>query len=86
VTWYWLSFAGDKRWLGAAIVEAPDFITAVHRSHVLGCNPGGEVMGQPFPDGVAPPPEYANRLLTRAECEAFDRAMGGDGALEKVRP
>ena len=44
MTWYWLSFAGHGRNLGACIVRGDDLIAAIRRSHVLGINPGGEVL------------------------------------------
>jgi hypothetical protein len=43
----------------------------------LGCNPGGQVEGVGPIDLAWPvPAEWTNRLLTRAECEGFDRLMG----------
>jgi hypothetical protein len=41
---WWLSFSGGKN-LGVAIVEALSFGEAVSKSHLLGINPGGEVVG-----------------------------------------
>ena len=69
LTWWQLSFVGDDGWLGWLLIEAPSFVSAVRRAHMLGLNPGGEVMAAGFrarsvPDG------YANRLITsRAEVE-----------------
>lgn len=42
--WWWLSFADETGFLGAAIVRGVDAHDAVRRSHRLGLNPGGEVM------------------------------------------
>ena len=60
MTLYWLSFSDLDRpkgsqFLGAAIVEAANFIAAVVRARELGCNPGGECQGGECP---AVPPEY----------------------------
>ncbi len=79
--WHWLSFADSAlpkgtQFLGAVLVKAPDFITAVMQTHALGLNPGGEVQGiegDNLSDEMLEP--WANRLLTRTECEAFDRAV-----------
>jgi hypothetical protein len=75
--WWWLSFADGNRpvgqqFLGAALVQADDFITATTVAHVKGCNPGGEVLAFPVPPDDGPPPTgYRNRLLSRSELEAM---------------
>ncbi len=79
MTW-WLSFCDTRRpegsqFLGASIVEGGDNIgEAITLAHLLGCNPGGEVQGFPVPDVAAArvSGKWRHRLLTRAECEAFD--------------
>lgn len=74
---FWLSFADGNlpkgaQFLGVVIVDAPDFLGAVMRTHALGINPGGEVVGVPVPPGGRLPSDCKDRLLTRAEAEAAD--------------
>lgn len=40
-----LSFAAPDKFLGACVVLAPGFMSAVLISKALGCNPGGQVAG-----------------------------------------
>lgn len=42
--WY-LSFADDEGFRGAVVVLGRDLVDAVERSHILGINPGGQVLG-----------------------------------------
>lgn len=79
--WWWLSFAdGDRppgsQFLGCAAVDAPDMPSAIRRAHVLGINPGGEVLaGCIGKVGVCPDPPDAirNKLVrSRAAVEALD--------------
>ena len=80
---FWLSFCSDSdlpegsQFLGACIVPGDDVLSAVQAAHMLGCNPGGEVVGHPVPPGMDQYVEdrWRNRLMTRAECEQFDREM-----------
>jgi hypothetical protein len=53
-----------QRFLGACIVMAPGFITAIQRAHQLGINPGGAVLNYD-----APPHDerMRDRLITRDE-------------------
>lgn len=73
--WLWLSFtdgslpAGQK-FLGACMVKARGCATAVREARQRGCNPGGDVRVFGLPPHLAPPPEWANRLLTKAESES----------------
>lgn len=75
--WWWLSFADatlpkGTQFLGACIVRARGMVSAVSRAHVLGINPGGEVVGYELPaaaDEIGIPDDYCNRLLTREEAE-----------------
>lgn len=82
---WWLSFVdpdkappieqqrpGGPSWLGASIVRAPDFMSAVQIAHALGCNPGGELKGFPVPPGVLIPEEYMGRLLNHADIDYLD--------------
>lgn len=67
---WWLSFADADRpkgeqFLGVAIVPAHDLIGAIKVSHALGCNPGGQVLGQPLDPPRPIPPEHLERLLDR---------------------
>jgi hypothetical protein len=69
--WFYLSFA-DETFRGGAIVQAPDdILAATLESHRLGINPGGQVIGMPIPVGFLPGPEYRERLLSKADINAF---------------
>jgi hypothetical protein len=68
--WY-LSFATDDEFLGGCVVEAYGIATAIVRTHVLGINPGGEVMGVPVPEEDRDRLPH-DRLLTREEIEEAD--------------
>src|ERR1039457_704740 len=67
--WFYLSFATDYEFLGAAIARANGLLTAVQRTTDLGINPGGEVMCIPFNrrDMKRIPADLRNRLLSQAE-------------------
>ena len=71
--WWWLSFVDPERdkFLGVAVVEAHGVTTATLAAHLLGVNPGGQVMGIAIPAEHVPPVEFRNRLLTKAEAEAL---------------
>jgi len=75
VQWWWLSFTDPGRpegsqFLGVTVVQAPDDTSAVVTAHVLGINPGGEVLtAGPLPDDIDQ--TWCNRLLTKEEAEAF---------------
>lgn len=67
--WY-LSFVGDKGFLGGCVVKATTIEEAIRRSWRLKINPGGEVMCIPVPAGredMLP----LNRLMTRQELEEY---------------
>jgi hypothetical protein len=66
--WFWLSFADKAGFRGGCFVFAPGFMTAVERARALELNPGGEVVGVAVNE--VPPPEWQNRLLTKADMEA----------------
>ena len=73
---FWLSFADEKQFLGALIVEADSFPAAVTKSHLLNQNPGGEIMALEIDASLPQPPaRYLHRLMDRAEVEAFDAYM-----------
>lgn len=78
--WY-LSFAGDEGWRGAAYVEASSLEHAARRAHELGCNPGGEVFGGEVPDDVEVPDAYRNRVLSLEDLREHARAIGRSDEL-----
>lgn len=81
---FWLSFCDPERpegtqFLGVAIVDGTELLSATSRAYALGCNPGGEIMSlQVAPNLVGLIDErWRDRLLTRAEAEELD------GEIEK---
>ncbi len=80
MTWWYLSFASDEKFLGGCVVEilatgTPGIIDAVREAHRKGCNPGGAVRGGALkPDVPLPRAEWRNRLMSK---EDIDREMGG---------
>jgi hypothetical protein len=63
--WFYLSFADEHRFRGAAIVCAPGEAHAIELTVRLDINPGGEVAVYAIPDEALPLPEEAkNRLLS----------------------
>lgn len=69
---WWLSFCDPtkpkgQQFLGVCIVEVPGFIHAQQKTWTLGINPGGEIQACQVEDV---PPEYLDKLLSRAELEA----------------
>jgi hypothetical protein len=77
MAFFWLSFCDPHKpegsqFLGASIVEAPNFLCASTAAHLIGCNPGGELLGTEFPERLVPPIEWRNRLLTREQCAECD--------------
>lgn len=84
---WWLSFADGnlpegQQFLGAAIVEGFDIISAACEAHRLGCNPGGEVAGGEIPPHIKLPSEFVGVLLSRKRCEEFDAAIAVQGGLD----
>lgn len=70
----WLSFCDPNKpvgtqFLGVIISDAPGFIEAVDMAHLMGINPGGEVMGYELPDVDAKDikPGHINKLLSHEE-------------------
>ena len=76
-TAYWLSFADDDGFRGAVIIHATEFIEAVMQATLHNINPHGECQGLEIPAAAAAtiPEHWKYRLLSRAECEAFDKEM-----------
>jgi hypothetical protein len=71
-SWWYLSFVDPERpegtrWLGALIVKASGFLSAIEGTHLMNLNPGGEVAADeiPYTDAEAEP--WAYRLLTRED-------------------
>jgi hypothetical protein len=81
--WFYLSFAGEEGFRGAAIVEARGIAGAVSRCNVLQINPHGEVMGIPIGDAAAVPPGARDRLLLREELQSIFSDMKTLGELER---
>jgi hypothetical protein len=84
--WMYLSYAGELGFNGGIIIEAHGMASAVARVHALNISPGGQVMGTDIPKEmeatILPPPEFRNRLLTKAELESFWGDMKTLGELE----
>lgn len=69
--WFYLSFADDDQFLGAAIVEAVGEMHAIEYAHRLGINPGGQVAVWTVPEGAPVPDAAKNRLLSKRDLEAL---------------
>lgn len=81
MSWWYLSFADDDGFRGAAIVEADTMLEAVRQTNVIGINPHGEVCGVRYPDDVPlPDTKYLNRLLTK---EDVQKAEPGAQSIEE---
>jgi hypothetical protein len=48
---------------------------ASQAAHALGCNPGGEVIGEPLEDDEAVPAEFTNRLLSERDLDELKRRV-----------
>lgn len=73
-SWWWLSFCDEDGFLGAILTKARGFASAIHKTHELGINPGGEAACAQLPEeAIARAPvdffQYADRLLSRKEIE-----------------
>jgi len=68
--------------IGICIVKVEDFLSAVHKSHQEGCNPGGEVLGEIAMHGYVPPSEFMNVLIDEDMAERLDAIM--DPIMEKA--
>jgi len=69
--WY-LSWADDDGFRGAAITKASGFVTARTILSMLGVNPLGQCAGVPIPEGLEPKDgKYLNRLLQLDELTAI---------------
>lgn len=89
---WWLSFCDPSRpkgqhFLGVVFVEGSNAYQAMMKAHELGCNPGGEVLAEPFfDDEIKPPERFLHRLLSDADLDelkvlaAAERAKNGGSA------
>lgn len=66
---FWLSFSGPDGPRGVCLVEEKDFLSAIDKSHQLGVNPGGEVLGEELPDDADERKLGTNRLILPAELD-----------------
>lgn len=74
---WWLSFADDSGFLGAAIVEGDDMKAAVTNAWKHGVNPGGEVKGMPLERAQSEEdlrPFVKHKLYSKADINAIDQA------------
>lgn len=77
--WFYFSFARDG-WLGSCLVEAPTLSLAVTKTHILGINPGGEILATPVPDeGMALVAEDKRHILITDREEIGNLFGEGDG-------
>jgi len=85
--WFYLSWADEKEWKGAAYVMGYGPVTARLRCNAFGINPGGQCLVSKLPDDVPPPPEgYSNRLLNLEELRTIDPNVKTLGELRKEHP
>jgi hypothetical protein len=79
--WYMSFCDGDRpkgeQFLGSLYIRGKSFCGAVSKSHLLGLNPGGEILFVEVPLDVASrvPEEWIGRLLSREELAQQDAAM-----------
>jgi hypothetical protein len=85
--WFYLSWADEKGWLGAAYIRAYGPVTARLRCSAMEINPGGQCIILRIPaDMTLPPVEYRNRLLNKEEILTFDPDAKSLGEWKKERP
>ena len=87
--WWWLSFCDPEKpegsqFLGVAIVEGSNVYTASLEARSLGCNPGGEVLGLPYPEGEVPLQSYSRRLLSAQDVAAMDEELETRSRMEQL--
>jgi hypothetical protein len=68
--WFYLSYADEAGFRGGLYTFAHGPVEAMTRAGILGLSPGGEVYSFECPKDKLPPPEFRERLLTKAELEA----------------
>lgn len=89
--WWWLSFADSRlpagsQFLGAAIVGPAHSIgAAAMLARMLGCNPGGEVVGEHVPDDIVErmPRALLGSLMQREQAEWLLRRIAGGEPPER---
>lgn len=89
MSYFWLSFCDPQKpkgtqFLGVCIVEAISFLQAVEISHILGCNPGGEVKGTEIANHLKISLKWTNRLLSYEECKQVDDIFTKQNHLHEV--
>lgn len=72
---FYYSFA-DRQFRGAAIVKATGYFTGLQKTHDLNINPGGQVVGQPFPDGAKLDEKYVGTLLSKRRLREAMNSIG----------
>lgn len=76
MTFWWLSFcdpenAEGSQFMGGCIVPGRDMLEAVRVSYMVGCNPGGDVLGVQLPEEIVMKSTDICRLMDKAEAENF---------------
>lgn len=82
--WWWLSFATPEKFLGVAVVRAPDMVSAVRKTARQRYNPGGEVGGWPVREEFGlgdPPARFVGRLLDKDAAAELAREWHGCGLV-----
>lgn len=77
--WWYFSFTDPDlpkgtQFLGGLYIDAPNFVDALSRSHLLGLNPGGQIAFVPLPKDAFEenvPESMRRRLLSREEVESI---------------
>lgn len=67
--WYYGSFATEKDFLGAVVMQAHGPVTLALGAHRLGINPGGQLLALSLPNEELPGKKWRNRLLSREQVQ-----------------
>ena len=70
MTSFYLSFADETKFLGAAVVDADNFLSAMTKINIVGINPGGEVLCFEMPKECDEQSMERNRLYSKEELRA----------------
>jgi hypothetical protein len=70
----YFSFVGEEGFLGANVVLSGGYFAGLRLTHKLKINPGGEVLGGPWPEEI--PEEFLNRLLTNEDIDRMSEMFG----------
>lgn len=65
--WIWLSFVNEDDFAGVVITKTHGLNHAIQKTHLLGINPGGEVMSYELDDDDRRYQPYSDRLLSKAD-------------------